>query len=262
MNNPISLLRTKAVLLALLVVFTAGCKPAIEAVASNPAKASPAKPAETDSVSVMSDSVNYMHERGVQYTLFDLSKTPPAPVGGAITDRLGSGGEKGCCLSLPKVWHAGMKVRVVWGESDLKRTYPEEYTRDLEIPPYDTPADLYVVFYAKHDVEVVVSVGEPGSPKWRGRIKQAPWEQCVADFGRKPCFWALPKQFDTVNSQGFCTELKMENDPENDTLCLSATLRCMKDFEDEAYCKGILWGPRRKCIEVMGAGNASCDGQY
>jgi len=234
--------RARALLATLLVVFAAGCKPTATEAATS-AKTATAK--SSGSTSVMTDSVNYMHEREVKYTLYDLSQTPPKAIGGAIVDSLGSGGEKGCCLNLPRTWKPGMMVRVAWGEADKGHKY-EGYSRDLEIPRYDQPADLYVVFYPPHDVEVVVSMAEPGHPDWRGRIKATPWEQCVKTHGRKPCFAALPKQFDTKSSKGICTYLKNENRPDGDDLCLTAMEQCMKDFEDEPFCKGILWGDYKK----------------
>ena len=203
--------------------------------------------ASNGSVSVMVDSVNYMHERSVRYTLYDLSQSPPRAVGGAIVDRLATGGGKGCCISLPKTWHGGMKLRLDVEESDRTTIYPKQ-SRELEIPPYPTPGDLYVVFYPgpEHDVELVVSAAEPGHPDWRGRIKQTPWEQCVATYTRKPCFAALPKLFDTESSKGACTFMKDNSTVDADTLCLSAMLDCMRDFEDMRFCKDLLWGPYKR----------------
>lgn len=205
------------------------------------------KPAASTTAAVTVDSVNYMHERAVEYTLYDLSQTPPKAIGGSFVDSLGSGGEKGCCIALPKIWRPQMKVRVDWKESDQKQTY-EKQTRELEIPKYDSPADLYVVFYPspERDVEVVVSAAEPGHPEWRGRIKKTPWDHCVETNGRKPCFLALPKMFDTVSSQGSCTYMREEHFPDAENLCSFALSECMRDFEDEAFCKGIVMGPRRK----------------
>jgi hypothetical protein len=180
------------------------------------------------------------------YTLFDLSKTPPAAVGGEIVGRLAAGGSKGCCLALPNTWRPGIKVRVDWTESDREQTFPEKYTRELEIPRYEQAADLYVVFYPGHEVEVVVSHGEPGHAQWAGRVKSTPWYYCVANSGRKACKDALPKMFDANESQGFCTYLKEENRPNKDDLCAVAMFECMRDYEDEPFCKKTLWGPRRK----------------
>ena len=137
-----------------------------------------------------------------------------------------------------------MKVRLDWHESDRENIY-EEQTRELEIPRYTVPADLYVVFYPEHKVELVVSAAEPGHPDWQGQVKKTPWEQCIETYGRKPCKAALPKQFDT-SSVGFCTYLKKENRPDADGLCLTAMRQCMTDYEDEPFCKGILWGEYKK----------------
>lgn len=234
---------TAAVALTALTIAAAGCKP----LDSN-AAGSPAENSSSDKGSVMTDSANYRHDRSMEYTLYDLSQQPPRAIGGSIVDRLATGGSKGCCIALPTTWRPGMKVRVQWEEADRKQIYPEKYSRDLEIPRYDTPADLYVVFYPEHEVEVVVSAASPGHPEWQGRIKQTPWEQCVESHGLKPCKAVLPKRFDTASSQGFCTYLEEEwaGDKENQGLCNLAMRECMLDYDDEAFCKKILWGPRRK----------------
>ena len=225
--------------MVLAVTLLAGCDASEDA-----AKPVAGKPSGANA-SVLIDSVNYMHERGVQYTLYDLAKTPPVPIGGSIVVMLASGGEKNCCLNLPNVWRPGIKVRLDWQESDRERTYPEKYSRDLEIPRYAMPADLYVVFSPPHEVELVVSQAEPGHPDWRGSIKKTPWEQCVLTYSRKPCFAALPKLFDTQSHQGFCTYVTEERLPEASLDCGWAMQDCLRDFEDEPFCKGLLWGPRR-----------------
>jgi hypothetical protein len=230
-------------LLALLVVVT-GCQPVSNDSSGSPKAGAPAVAAQPESgiVSAMTDSVNYMRERAVQYTLYDLSQTPPRAIGGAIVSMLASGGEKGCCIALPTKWKPGMKVRVQWDESDYDHIYPEKYSRELEIPRYAEPGDLYVVFYPRHEVEVVVSAADPGHPEWPGKIKQTPWEHCVATAGEKSCKAVLPKLFDT-GSRGLCSYMKEFNLPNNENLCLSAMQDCMRDYEDEAFCKEILWAP-------------------
>lgn len=226
--------------MAACVLWLSACKPVVSA--SPALVASSAEPGDTSSVT--SDSVNYTLDLGMQYTLYDLSKTPPAAVGGGFVDSLVAGGQKGCCLSLPNTWRAGMKVRVQWNESDHDHIY-DERKQDLDIPRYDKPADLYVVFYPGHEVEVVVSPAEPGHPDWKGRIKQSPWEYCLAKNERKICKRATAKMFDT-SAVGFCTYLKEENDPQQEDLCFAQMHQCMQDYEDELFCKGILWGPRKK----------------
>lgn len=238
--------RAQNILLVLLTILLGACNPD-----TGPTDAS-ASQAQRDTASVMVDSANYRHDRGMQYTLYDLSNGKKTAVGGSIVNPLDGGGAKGCCLALPMVWHPGIKVQVEWEESDFDKIYPEKYVKELEVPRYEKPADLYVVFYPGHEVDVVVSVGEPGHPEWAGRIKQSPWEQCVADYGRKVCLRATPKLFDTVGAQGFCVYLKEEQGPEEQYRCLRAINTCTREFEDEDYCKGILWGPRRNQEEIMG----------
>jgi hypothetical protein len=228
-------------LLTALIVVAAACKPVTDQKAGTATA-----PPDAQRASVMIDSVSYRHDRSMKYTIYDLAQTPPRAIGGAIVGRLATGGEKGCCVGLPKAWRSGLKVRVQWQEGDREQTYPQEYVRDLEIPRYDTPADLFVVFYPEHEVEVVVSAAEPGHPDWRGRVKQTPWEQCLATNERKVCKAALPKLFDTESSKGYCTYVFEEKRPNAEDNCWFAMHECMRDYEDEAFCKGILWGPRRK----------------
>lgn len=224
-----------AIGLALWIAMTAGCQP----------KEPSGRETPSDTVSVTVDSVNYMHKRGVQYTVYDLGKSPPLAVGGAIVYMLGTGGEKGCCVALPKVWRPGMKLRVVWSEGDRDQIFPGEHTRDLEIPRYDMPADLYVVFYDGQKVELVVSLGEPGHPQWKGSVKETPWEACLAHNERKICKAALPKQFDT-NARGICTYFHQEKRPDAELNCQVLMQQCMRDYEDEHFCNGILWGEYKK----------------
>lgn len=233
-----------ALLILCLLALLPGCKPVTTLTEANAEKNIVQQAADTNS-SVMSDSVNYMHERGVKYTLYDLSTNPPTAIGGSIVEMLATGGDKGCCLSLPKVWRPGIKVRLAWDEADLTQTYPEKYTRDLEVPRYDEPADLYVVFYPDHEVEVVVSKGEPGHPDWRGRVKQTPWESCLAHNERKVCKRATARIFDT-NAVGVCTYFKAEKFPDADANCQALMQQCMRDYEDESFCKDILWGEFKK----------------
>lgn len=243
-------IRWRLMTLLLLSLILVGCDNTRERFSlSTPVAEVASSPADSDTVSVMGDAVNYMHEYEVKYTLYDLSKTPPVAVGGAIVGPLSQGGGKGCCISLPKKWHAGMKVRVDWGIADHQGIY-EQPSQDLEIPPYDVAADLYVVFHGKHEIELVVSQAEPGHPEWRGKIKQTPWDACVAENGRKPCFMALPKQFDT-NAKGVCTYFKRKNPSAGESQCLTLMTQCMQDYEDKKFCDGILWGKEPTCEEEM-----------
>jgi hypothetical protein len=247
--------------MALLAIALSACQPnaaSLEA-KTDPAAGAAAQTARGNVVSVMTDSANYRYDREIKYTLYDLSTAKPTAIGGAIVAPLTSGGGKGCCLALPRVWHAGMKVRVEWGEA-TKVILPEKYSKEFEIPHYDAPADLYVVFYPEHEVEVLTSGVDPTSPEWAGRIKQTPWNYCVAKNGRKPCFWALPKQFDTDSAQGFCTYMKEKKGKETDQTkrdevddsCAWETRECMTDYDDEKFCKTILWGKPTEFDPITG----------
>ena len=246
---------------ALLAITLSACQPNASPLDANtgPVAGATLQAVKSDVVSVMTDSANYRYDRAIKYTLYDLSTSKPTAVGGAIVEPLASGGAKDCCLALPRIWRAGMKVRVDWTEA-TREILPEKYSKELEIPHYDEPADLYVVFHPEHEVEVLTSDVDPTSPEWAGRIRQTPWNYCVAKNGRKPCFWALPKQFDTDSNEGFCTDLRADKDKEtdqkkkdeNDDLCASATRECLTDYEDEKFCKNILWGVSRKYDPITG----------
>ena len=198
--------------------------------------------------SVMSDSVNYSHEYSFEYTLFDLNQPKSPAVGGGAVDRLASGGAKACCIQLPAVWHEGLKVKVRW-EPYGKQGSEEPIERTLEIPRYEQLSDLYVVFHARNDVELVVSVGEPGHPNWQGRVKQTPWDQCVQAQGRKQCLAATPKTFDAKSERGFCTYTKSKDFPkenyDGDLLCKAAFIHCTQEYEDQEFCKKILWSDEK-----------------
>jgi hypothetical protein len=236
--------RTLITGLAAVMLSLAGCKPALTANAVG--HATEASTPQGENRAVVTDSVNYMYDRGVTYTLYDLSTTPPTAIGGSSVYMLASGGAQACCLNLPLAWRPGIKVRVQWTESDTKQIFPGKNVKDLEIPRYERPANVFVVFYPGQEVEVVVSEGEPGHPAWKGRMKETPWENCVAKNGRKPCKAATARLFDTVSYVGFCRSLVDDKEADADSLCASAMNRCMDDYEDKDYCHGILWGVPKK----------------
>ena len=109
-------------------------------------------------------------------------------------------------MSLPVVWRPGIRLWVESQGSDFERTYPELHAREVELPRYDKPAGVYVVFYPDHEVQMLVSPAEPGHPGWAGRIKQTPWAACVAEHGRKVCKRAIPKP----GNEGFCVRDTLE----------------------------------------------------
>lgn len=239
---------TNGLLSLLLGLALAACQPEADSKEAQPDN-TPSASAKANSQSVAMVSVrgvNYQHELATKYTLFDLSQNPPQAIGGAIASPLESGNANDCCLALPAKWHPGIKVRVEWEEGNREKISPEKQVRDLEIPPYDQqPANLYVVFYWNHEVEAVVSPAEPGHPLWAGKIRQNPWDYCVAKNGRKPCWLAIPKPgLGLRELQGYCTYRKEENLSLD--YCEKALQECIYNYEDEDLCKKTAWGPRKK----------------
>ena len=225
---------------AVVAVVLAGCKPQGGATQQAVPAGDGGEP-QADVAAVMVDTVNYQHDRGARYTLYDLSGGKKTAVGGDIADPLASGGAKNCCVSLPQVWKPGMKLLLEWQEGDFERTYPERYSKELEIPRYEQPADLYVVFYPQHDVELVVSFSEPGHPQWAGRVKQTPWNACVEQVGRKVCKAALPKTGLSLDEmRGFCNSDTLEPGQ-----CERLLEHCVADYEDRDMCTKLVWETKK-----------------
>ncbi len=166
----------------LLAMFLTGCQP-------DENQAEEAKP--KDRVTVSTDAVNYMHDWGLIYTLTDLRSGQA--VGGSTLGFLEGPGGKGCCVSLPTKWQPGMRLKVEWQKSDKNMTEQTKRVKTLEIPRYEQPGDLYVLFYPGDEVEIIASSVEPGSPAWPGKIKADPYSACLAHLPEKECSRNLPK---------------------------------------------------------------------
>ncbi|WP_297575284.1 DUF3304 domain-containing protein [uncultured Deefgea sp.] len=191
------------------------------------------------------DVVNYNHLRSYRYTLRDWTNKNQQEIGGGIIWPLSAGGNVNCCIQLPKQWHAGLKLRVDWQEDDqITRKMVGNNLTVLDVPQYSEPGNLYISMLPDSQIELVVSKVEPGHPEWPGKIKQTPWDYCVATAGRKACKAAIPKTFSVVESKGFCTYLKRIG--EDMALCDSAMRSCMEGFEDQELCTQTLWGEERQ----------------
>ncbi|MFC7420941.1 DUF3304 domain-containing protein [Iodobacter arcticus] len=146
-----------------------------------------------DSVTVSVDQVNYNADLEIKYTAFDVSGgNPKEAVAGGIVVPLAAGGAKSCCVNLPKVWRPGIKIKVEWQEAD-KEIRPEIYRQTLELPRYQKPGDVYLVFYPEHQLEVLASPVEPSHLDWPGKIKAPPLEACMQKNTKKFCMQSLPK---------------------------------------------------------------------
>ncbi|STQ90462.1 DUF3304 domain-containing protein [Iodobacter fluviatilis] len=197
-------------------------------------------------ISASVDSVNYMHDWAVKYTLTDLRSNQA--IGGSIVDFLDGPGGKNCCISLPKQWQPGMYVSVDWQEADKTHTKPDKYHRELEIPRYQQPGGLYVLFHPMQEVELVVSSVEPGYPGWPGKIKKDAMAACVERLSEKECKRNLPKYAPNSNeslARGYresCLEVNIldTSDPEgNRKACQKFVENCKKDWDisDKKMCE-------------------------
>ena len=186
----------------------------------------PAKPKQTDSVSVSVDWVNYNHINTFDFTIYDLT-VPNAPaIGGGGVNVLDSGGSKSCCVSLPLQWRPGLKVMLKWNEADRDNILGE-WKKEYEIPRYEKPGDLFVVFNTDHTVDLVVSPAEPGSPKWAGKIKETPMAKCFSEFGKKECKRWLPNP--EADFHDTCLHLQQDADCQQ-------ILQFCKAHPDDNHC--------------------------
>ncbi len=182
------------------------------------------------------DVINYNYDRTYQYTMSDLTQPNAPEIGGGIVDLLASGGSANCCISLPKVWRPGLKVRLDWGEADYKKEIAR-HSQEFEIPKYDQPGNMYLTYLPEGKVELIVSKVEPGHPNWPGSIKQTPWDYCVAQHGRKDCKEVLPKTGLSLNEmKGFCHLDGLEPGQ-----CERLIAKCISDYEDAEMCNKLVW---------------------
>jgi hypothetical protein len=225
------------------------------------------------------DAINYNHNRTYRFTLYDLSTEDEDPVSGGGVDLLASGGSVNCCIALPKQWRPGLKVRLVWRESNhtwvyeggtytVQRGLIGDHNQEFEIPRYTRPGNLYITFLPKGEVELVVSEVGLASKDWPGRIKQTPWNYCVETHGLKPCKLTLPKTFLVDSAWGYCTywnrfgrEDYRRRGKEIHDVCKSLMQSCLHDYEDEEFCNKVLWAKEPKGCHDRQAKPVWCDDQ-
>ncbi|OSI15032.1 DUF3304 domain-containing protein [Neisseria dumasiana] len=170
---------------------------------------------DKNQVAVAVRSINYNADRGVTFSLYDVSGQPDPkykadphielrldgyyPVGGGNLMALDGGGNE-CCANLPKQWRPGLKYTVLWqaGSADL----PDKtvYRHTAELPRYEQPEDLTVVFYPQHKAEFVVGSSYPGEAGWKGRERKEPLEACMSKNDKRFCYMYLP-HYDNVDDQ-------------------------------------------------------------
>ncbi|WP_258398144.1 DUF3304 domain-containing protein [Herbaspirillum rubrisubalbicans] len=203
---------------------------------------------DSDSVTVSTDAVNYMHDWGLGYTLFNQADNQP--IGSGILGFLEGPGGKGCCLKLPKKWKPGMQVRVEWQKSNKKMTEETMRIKVMEIPEYDEAGDLYVAFYTGDEVEIVASWAEPGHPEWRGRERERPYETCVRRFSKRQCDKELPK-YPPVSHERIAAEARR--------LCQPQRISQARDKSGtEAFCRQWI----NDCKKQGNVSPAKCEPTY
>lgn len=113
---------------------------------------------ETDNISIELSGLNYT-DRGISMFAVDSYS------GHSIFPN-GGGGKFICCISMPRKWHAGMKVTVRWTEDER---IPDSWKeRVVEIPKY-TKEDMgafAVHFYPDDTVKVLVTSKIEGHPDY------------------------------------------------------------------------------------------------
>lgn len=92
------------------------------------------------------------------------------------------GGAFSCCMSFPKYWHQGMKVKVRWfynhKAGDPEATPPPPQETEVEVPEYTpkTAGSVQVHFYSNHSVKVVISTFGLRHPRYpMSEDDKKPW---------------------------------------------------------------------------------------
>ena len=140
-----------------------------------------------DRLSLSVRALNYT-DKEVEYIAIEAPDDRNNGGGGEAMNPYGGGGN-GCCFSVPREWHPGLKALVRFkftheeGEAHLPPAPPHYWpggikvnTRLVDIPPYDptTAADVWTIVHADESIEVVVTFVEPNHPAWPGRVKGRP----------------------------------------------------------------------------------------
>ncbi|MFC0254245.1 DUF3304 domain-containing protein [Massilia consociata] len=103
---------------------------------------------------------------GLNYTNAWITEFAVDGYGGHGISPNGGGGAFVCCVTIPRKWQAGMKVKVRWiGDDPLYNSWKE---RLVEVPRY-TVQDIGVFavhFYADDTVKVLVTTKMEGHPDY------------------------------------------------------------------------------------------------
>jgi len=107
-----------------------------------------------------------------------------------------SGNAATCCVTLPRLWHPGLKVTVAYRTSSMFLKDPQSYVeKDVLVAPYKPFLDgfIYFMYFPDDQVRVVATPYFPGYPKFQYDIEFASRErneERVAQF----LLQTLPKE--------------------------------------------------------------------
>ena len=98
-----------------------------------------------------------------------------------------SGNAATCCVALPRLWHPGLKVTVVYRTSSMFLRDPQSYVeRDILVAPYEPFLDgfIYFFYFPGDQVRVVATPYTPGYPGFAYDIQFAGRERDEAKIAR------------------------------------------------------------------------------
>ncbi|HDS1559477.1 TPA: DUF3304 domain-containing protein [Stenotrophomonas maltophilia] len=106
--------------------------------------------------------------------------------GGAMRARA-SGNAATCCVTLPRLWHRGLKVTVAYRTSSMFLKDPTSYVeREVLVAPYKPFLDgfIYFMYFPNDQVRVVATPYTPGYPGFAYDIRFAGRERDEARISR------------------------------------------------------------------------------
>ena len=71
-----------------------------------------------------------------------------------------NGGKEACCVSIPRVWQSGYKLKVRWNYDKLSGdpvVVPPHQEVELDLPKYVSPGRMQVHFYENNKIKIVIS---------------------------------------------------------------------------------------------------------
>lgn len=99
---------------------------------------------------------------------------------GSNINQESGGGKESCCVSIPEVWHPGLKATIAW-HYDTEQTDPNppppSQEIEIAVPQYKKPGKFQVHFYDHHKIKVIISgcsIEHPFYPM--NVIDKLPWK--------------------------------------------------------------------------------------